>query len=335
MVFGGAGRYYDRLFLNATLDERFRLQYPVYRFEFSPDGSPVRGQPAVKWDPTYSRPRPACRQLIAAGRTGNPEIYLLSNDTKPPYSNQWNLGIPPGARQVVGSVSYNGVRGYRGFTLVCAAQRHLLPRVRAGFGNVIISDPDDEKYWYDARLPHARPAVYAAVELGRQLRLDAREGRAERQRSVQPRSTRPPPSTPQHDAGHRSDIASWPPVSVGSAVGHALQRASLRRLRRRRPHSSTSRKGFCFGGLTAAPASIAAQTGRFADRNVDLRLEKDFRVCGSTTVGVIARSLQRLQLDATTAASTTSSRREQEPEPRQAELRRHCSHAGMQVGLIS
>ena len=28
IVFGGAGRYYDRLFLNATLDERYRLQYP-------------------------------------------------------------------------------------------------------------------------------------------------------------------------------------------------------------------------------------------------------------------------------------------------------------------
>ena len=31
IVFGGAGRYYDRLFLNATLDERYRLQYPVYQ----------------------------------------------------------------------------------------------------------------------------------------------------------------------------------------------------------------------------------------------------------------------------------------------------------------
>ena len=25
-VFGGAGRYYDRIFLNSTFDERFRLQ---------------------------------------------------------------------------------------------------------------------------------------------------------------------------------------------------------------------------------------------------------------------------------------------------------------------
>ena len=40
VVFGGAGSYYDRLFLNATLDERFRLQFPVYRIEFSPDGAP-------------------------------------------------------------------------------------------------------------------------------------------------------------------------------------------------------------------------------------------------------------------------------------------------------
>src|SRR5438093_9700081 len=49
VVFGGWGKYYDRLFLNSTLDERYRLQFPVYRFSFSPDGSS-----GIKWDPSRS-----------------------------------------------------------------------------------------------------------------------------------------------------------------------------------------------------------------------------------------------------------------------------------------
>src|SRR5438105_14554234 len=53
VIFGAAGRYYDRLFLNATLDERYRLQYPVYRIEFSPTGAPRNGGSTIKFDPSY------------------------------------------------------------------------------------------------------------------------------------------------------------------------------------------------------------------------------------------------------------------------------------------
>ena len=142
VVFGGVGRYYDRLFLNATLDERFRLQYPVYRIEFSPDGRPG----TIKWNDSYLSPD-GLRGLVASGAT-NPEIYLLNKDTKQPYSNQWNLGFRQAFGTWQSSLSYNGVRGYHGFTwlsatgLCCSA---LVP----GFGNVIISDRDGKRYWYD------------------------------------------------------------------------------------------------------------------------------------------------------------------------------------------
>jgi hypothetical protein len=142
VVFGGVGRYYDRLFLNATLDERYRLQFPVYRIEFSPDGRPG----TIQWNPSFFSAA-GLSSLIAQGST-SPEIYLLNNNTKPPYSNQWNLGFRQALGTWVGSVSYNGVRGYHGFTwlsatgICCSA---LVP----GFGNVIISDPNGKRYWYD------------------------------------------------------------------------------------------------------------------------------------------------------------------------------------------
>jgi outer membrane receptor protein involved in Fe transport len=142
VIFGGAGRYYDRLFLNAALDERYRLQFPVYRIAFSPDGRPG----TIRWEDRYLTVA-GLHSLIASGAT-SPEIFLLNNDTKPPYSNQWNIGFRQAFGTWIGSLSYNQVRGYRGFTwlsatgICCSA---LVP----GFGNVIVSDPEGKRYWYD------------------------------------------------------------------------------------------------------------------------------------------------------------------------------------------
>jgi len=146
VIFGGAGRYYDRLFLNATLDERYRLQFPVYRIEFSPTGAPRNGGATVKWDPSYLTPA-GLHQLVASGQA-NPEIFLLWNDTKPPYSNQFNLGFRQTLGQWVSSISYNGVRGYRGFTWLSASGL-CCSAIVPGYGNVIISDPKGKRYWYD------------------------------------------------------------------------------------------------------------------------------------------------------------------------------------------
>lgn len=146
VIFGGAGRYYDRLFLNATLDERYRLQYPVYRIEFSPTGAQRNGGPTVKWDPSYLTPA-GLNTLIANG-SARPEIFLLNNNTKPPYSNQFNLGFRQALGDWVGSISYNGVRGYHGFTWLSASGL-CCQAIVPGFGNVIISDPEGKRYWYD------------------------------------------------------------------------------------------------------------------------------------------------------------------------------------------
>jgi hypothetical protein len=143
VLYGGWGKYYDRLFLNSTLDERFRLQFPVYRFNFSADGSS-----GLKWDPSFGTAE-GLRALINSGRTLNPEVYLLSNNTKPPYSTQYNIGYRQAFASWLGSVSYDAVRGKRGITYVSATGtccRALIP----GFGNVIINDPVGKSFWYDA-----------------------------------------------------------------------------------------------------------------------------------------------------------------------------------------
>ncbi|PYQ26563.1 MAG: hypothetical protein DMF57_19140, partial [Acidobacteria bacterium] len=143
VVFGGWGKYYDRLFLNSTLDERFRLQFPVYRFSFSPDGSS-----GVKWDPSYFTIA-GLQALIAKG-SAHPEIYLLSNNTKPPYSTQYNVGYRQAIGSWLGTASYNVVRGKRGITYV-AASGTCCGAFAPGFGAVIINDPVGKSFWYDAQ----------------------------------------------------------------------------------------------------------------------------------------------------------------------------------------
>jgi Carboxypeptidase regulatory-like domain/TonB dependent receptor len=142
VVFGGWGKYYDRLFLNATLDERFRLQFPVYRFRFSPDGSGG----TTRWDPSYFT-KEGLQSLIASG-AARPEIYLLSNETKPPYSTQYNVGYRHNFGAWLGSASYNVVRAKRGITYV-AASGTCCGAFAPGFGAVILNDPVGKEFWYD------------------------------------------------------------------------------------------------------------------------------------------------------------------------------------------
>ena len=48
ILHAGYGKYYDRTLYNDILDEKFRLQYKVTTFWFSPDGGPMDGRPAIK-----------------------------------------------------------------------------------------------------------------------------------------------------------------------------------------------------------------------------------------------------------------------------------------------
>jgi len=147
VVFGGAGRYYDRNLFNNTLDEQFRLQHVVGEFFFTPDGSPFNGQPAAKWDPKYLS-RQGLRELQATGITGKPEIFLVENDTKVPYSNQWNLGARQAFGAMVASLSYANVRSYNGFSYLWG-KGACCPVIDAAYSNVLISS-DDIRTWYDA-----------------------------------------------------------------------------------------------------------------------------------------------------------------------------------------
>ena len=150
VLFGGAGRYYDRVLYNHTLDERFRLQYAVRLFRFSATGAPRDGQPTLAWDPSYLSVE-GLQRVIATGVTGLPEVFLIDNETQVPQADQFTLGLRHAFGPVFLSASYAGVRSRNEFTWIFGTRRPDGSCCQAvpGFANILISS-DDKKSWYDA-----------------------------------------------------------------------------------------------------------------------------------------------------------------------------------------
>jgi hypothetical protein len=147
ILFGGFGRYYDRETYNNTLDEKFRLQYPVNHWWFSTDGSTFDGHPTVVWDPSYLS-KAGLNSLIASGKA-NPEIFLLNNDTKPPYSDQISLGLRHSFGTVNYSLTYTSSTSHDNLTWTFGnrnAQHQAIPI--PGYSNVLINA--NTQTWYDA-----------------------------------------------------------------------------------------------------------------------------------------------------------------------------------------
>lgn len=147
VAFGGAGRYYDRTLFNNTLDEKFRLQYTVGLFRFSSDGLPRDGSPTVKWDNKYFT-KAGLNGVLASGVTGKPEVFLVENDTKVPYSDQWNLGVRHAFGSMVASASYASIRSFNGFSYIWG-KGQCCPQLDPNYSNYLISS-DDVRTWYDA-----------------------------------------------------------------------------------------------------------------------------------------------------------------------------------------
>ena len=158
VVYGGWGRYYDRVQLNDIFDEEFRQTWKVYTFCFSADGSPAPNcsVPALPWKQEYLSQR-GLDNLIASGQAPGPEVFLVDNNMKPPVSDQWTLGVRQQAGNFLLGLSYANVRVKNGMSWFFG---DLPPGTAFGdrFGNgvavpgyarVFIADTSRQS-WYDA-----------------------------------------------------------------------------------------------------------------------------------------------------------------------------------------
>ncbi|MCD9031295.1 TonB-dependent receptor [Luteimonas sp. Y-2-2-4F] len=93
VIFGGAGRSYDRnLFTNLQKEQQTISYASPYRVFFTDADGVCRNQSGcVTWDPVYFTDA-GLEQLVTAGQVSR-EYYLINNDLKVPYSDQFSLGI--------------------------------------------------------------------------------------------------------------------------------------------------------------------------------------------------------------------------------------------------
>lgn len=150
VIFGGAGRYYDRnIFDSAQLEER-RTRLYVAQIDFNS---------STPWNPSYFG-NPQALVDLAAAKNLKGELILLNNDVKVPYSDQFNLGVRKRFGDVNTSVSVSHIKSKNLFNYVLGNRRAdgswcqfgsqyaCQPWGEAngapGYGNIIVSVSDRE-----------------------------------------------------------------------------------------------------------------------------------------------------------------------------------------------
>ncbi|MBB5746269.1 TonB-dependent receptor [Brevundimonas variabilis] len=99
VLFGGAGRYYDRIGFNFAFDERYKPFQLSRTIFFSPNGGTFGGQTnTVAWNETYRTA--AGLDALLGGTQGRGEIFLVKNEAPSPFTDQFNLGV----RQKIGDI---------------------------------------------------------------------------------------------------------------------------------------------------------------------------------------------------------------------------------------
>lgn len=127
MLFGGAGRAYDRnLFDNLQL-EQTKATFPTYSINFDSEDPQHNCDPAVEsncvtWDPRYLT-REGLEQLLYSNSGGGREVFLVDNQLKTPYSDQFSLGLRGtlGAWDAEASLSH--IKSHDGFVWMLMNRR--------------------------------------------------------------------------------------------------------------------------------------------------------------------------------------------------------------------
>ncbi len=169
-VFGGWGLYYDRIAFDVALDEKLKISHPTFFTTFAPKGVAPQGT-QIRWQDSYLSADKTTLDAISRA-AGRPELWLIDNDFKVPYSTQHSLGIRQVFGQYSATVSYAGQRGHDLFTLNLANVK-LNPGggccsvpfdwAARGYSNIIYSS-NEAKTWYDALnvqidRPYRRPSL--------------------------------------------------------------------------------------------------------------------------------------------------------------------------------
>lgn len=92
VIFGGAGRSYDRNLFDYLALETSKGTFPTYTYQFNTPGHPCSGPTCLTWGSQYMDPA-VLAGLVAANPNLGGEVDLMNNNLKTPYSDQFSFGM--------------------------------------------------------------------------------------------------------------------------------------------------------------------------------------------------------------------------------------------------
>ncbi len=115
VLFGGYGRYYDRVLFRNAAEESLLTQFQQGNIQFSMDGAPRNGQPTIQFQPEFLTPDGFANLLASIQNNptfpGTSELRLIPNDLKSPHTDQFSIGVRQRAGRLKLSLTYNHIIG--------------------------------------------------------------------------------------------------------------------------------------------------------------------------------------------------------------------------------
>ncbi len=297
VVFGGAGRYYDRTINDYVQLESRRALAPQVTLHFCNAQTSFSQANCIPWNASYMTQ--AGLQSLANNYNG--EIYAMNNNTKVPYNDQFDIGIRHQFEgNITASITASEIKGHDLFTWVlgnridnshpgvaavdpsligkwcqygaqysCAPWSYSLP----GYGNFLISS-DDSKSDYQALYftvdkPYTRTSHY-----GYSGTLTLTDAKADGNSTEFAFDYADPADTGMHAAPGVDKMR-----FVGTAIidiPYGLQLSGTLTLASGQPFDSISTTGP--GGTVRIIPDYYYPKNGLAYQDLDLRLTKDFQL---------------------------------------------------------
>ena len=115
VLFGGAGRSYDRDLFEYLQLEETKTALPEDLIYFNVPERPCTPSPTcIAWNPAYLNGLTTLQSLVAHGTAGQ-EVDMINNNLKPPYSDQFSIGMRNRVGDWNTSVALGRILSYNGF----------------------------------------------------------------------------------------------------------------------------------------------------------------------------------------------------------------------------
>ncbi|WP_019304092.1 TonB-dependent receptor [Xanthomonas oryzae] len=123
VIYGGAGRAYDRNIFDYLALEQLNNSFKSYSYYFtSANNGACLGDPCTAWNPAYNNQEGLNTLTANSTGGGGREVYLIDNNLKTPYSDQFSIGmrnmVPLWGQDWFTDATLSRIESYDGFAFV-------------------------------------------------------------------------------------------------------------------------------------------------------------------------------------------------------------------------